>query len=97
MITILNSGSEGDNSMDDGEAFNVSLAAPIIIAIAGLLGVLASVAIVQRVARKWIIMGSAAGTVIALLALGTIDILTGAYMYNFATFVNCWELLRYTE
>ena len=77
----MNSGSESDNSGaggDDGdETFDVSLAAPIIIAIAGLLGVLASVAIVQRVARKWIIMGSAAGTALALLALGAVDVLSG--------------------
>ena len=74
----MNSGSESDNSSGgDGETFDVSLAAPIIIAIAGLLGVLASVAIVQRVARKWIIMGSAAGTAIALLALGAVDVLSG--------------------
>ena len=76
----MNSGSESGNSgAGDGgdETFDVSLAAPIIIAIAGLLGVLASVAIVQRVARKWIIMGSAAGTALALLALGAVDVLSG--------------------
>ena len=74
---MINS-TESDNSGDDGEeSFDVSLAAPIIIAIAGLLGVLASVAIVQRVKRKWIIMASAAGTAIALLALGAVDVLSG--------------------
>ena len=72
------SSSEGDTSSSvEDAAFDVSLAAPIIIAIAGLLGVLASVLIVQRVARKWIIMGSAAGTAIALLALGAMDVLSG--------------------
>ena len=72
------SSSEGDTSSSvEDAAFDVSLAAPIIIAIAGLLGVLASVLIVQRVARKWIIMGSAAGTALALLALGAMDVLSG--------------------
>ena len=78
MATTNSSSSEGDpTSSGEESAFDVSLAAPIIIAIAGLLGVLASVLIVQRVARKWIIMGSAAGTAIALLALGAMDVLSG--------------------
>ena len=87
MATPNSSSSEGDttNSSVEDAAFDVSLAAPIIIAIAGLLGVLASVLIVQRVARKWIIMGSAAGTAIALLALGAMDVLSGSW----ETFVRC--------
>ena len=87
------SSSEGDTSSSvEDAAFDVSLAAPIIIAIAGLLGVLASVVIVQRVARKWIIMGSAAGTAIALLALGAMDVLSGDWD---ATNVRCiWLHVR---
>ena len=78
MATPNSSSSEGDTtSSGDEAAFDVSLAAPIIIAIAGLLGVLASVLIVQRVARKWIIMGSAVGTALALLALGAMDVVSG--------------------
>ena len=77
MATPNSSSSEGDTTSSGESAFDVSLAAPILIAIAGLLGVLASVLIVQRVARKWIIMASAAGTALALLALGAMDVLSG--------------------
>ena len=84
IATPNSSSSEGDTTSSSGDeaAFDVSLAAPIIIAIAGLLGVLASVLIVQRVARKWIIMGSAAGTALALIALGAMDVLSGTVIWK---------------